>query len=81
LSASSLPRMPTWAFTHSKTTVFFIPSQFRVSLVSLDVLLVMSVESSVLSVAWLSIWKTIRFPEGSLVIRALAAALTAITSD
>jgi hypothetical protein len=34
-SASSLPRMPTWALTHSRTTVSFLPSWFRVSLVSL----------------------------------------------
>jgi hypothetical protein len=51
LSASSLPRMPTWALTHSRTTLFFLLSLFRVSLVSLHVFLVMSVESSVLRVA------------------------------
>jgi hypothetical protein len=38
LSASSLPRMPAWALTHSRTTVLFLPSLFRVSLVSLHVL-------------------------------------------
>jgi hypothetical protein len=51
LSASPLPRMPTWALTHSRTTVFFLPSYFRVSLVSLHVFLVISVESSVFRVA------------------------------
>jgi hypothetical protein len=34
LSASLLPRIPMWALTHSRTTVFFLPSAFRLSLVS-----------------------------------------------
>jgi hypothetical protein len=51
LSASSLPRMPTCALTYSRMTVFFFPSLFRVSLVSLHVLLVKLVESKVIRVA------------------------------
>jgi hypothetical protein len=51
LSASSLPRIPTWALTHSRMTVLFLPNAFRLSLVSLQDFFVMSVESRVFKVA------------------------------
>jgi hypothetical protein len=79
LSASSLPRIPTWALTYFRMTVLFLPSVFRLSLVSLQDFFVMSVESIVFKVAWLSTWKTIRCPDGSFVNRASAAALTAVS--
>jgi hypothetical protein len=45
LSAASLPIMLSWALTHSRQTSFNWPSLLRLSLVSLQDLLLMSVSS------------------------------------
>jgi hypothetical protein len=81
LSAASLPMMPSWALTHYRLTLFNWPSLLRLSLVSLQDFLVISVKFRVLSAGWLSTWKTTRLSSILLFRSMSAAALMANISD